>query len=79
MCPNVVRQRVHAHPLLSHRVAIAHGDGVVLFDGLKVNGHAQRCADFIVTSIPFADVTRVLIDYASETKSLQRLFDFLRL
>ncbi len=39
---------------LFHGVAVAQGDGVV-FQGLVVDGDAERCADCILTAVALAD------------------------
>ena len=39
---------------LFHCVAVADGDGVV-FEGVKIDGDTQRCADFVFAAVAFAD------------------------
>ena len=39
---------------LCHSVTFTDGDGVV-FESVKVDGHAVRCADFVLTTISLAD------------------------
>lgn len=50
----ICHQILNGHSNLCHCVTLTDGDGVV-FQGVKVNGHAERCADFVLTTISLAD------------------------
>src|SRR6056297_3579257 len=50
-------QRVDTDALLGHRVALAHGDGLVL-EGIEVHGHAERGADFVLPAVAPPDRLR---------------------
>src|SRR5690606_24515315 len=39
-----LRQTLHRHPVLAHRVPVADGDGIVV-EGVEVEGDAERGAD----------------------------------
>ena len=57
-------QPLHAfdrHPLLGHRVAIAHGDRAVL-ERIDVDGDAPRRADLVLAPVELADGGRVVVD-----------------
>ena len=54
-------QFCNGNPLLRHGIAVANGDGVILFNGLKIHRNAQWCADFVVTSVTFTNIAGVLI------------------
>ncbi len=36
---------------LGHRVAVADGDGVILFNGFEVDGDAEGGADFVLPAV----------------------------
>ena len=45
---------VERDALLRHRVALAHGDGVVV-EGVEVDGDAERRADLVLAAVALAD------------------------
>ena len=51
---NVLDCFFHAHADLFHGVAVADGYGVV-FQGLEVNGYAERRTDFVLTAVTLTD------------------------
>src|SRR4051794_8003953 len=61
---------VEGDPVLAHRVALAHGDGVVL-EGVEVDGHAVRRADLVLAPVATADGAGVVeVDVPAVTAQL---------
>src|SRR6478609_11905511 len=50
----VVHHLVLRDPLLGHRVALAHGDGLIV-EGVEIDGDAVRRTNFILPSVTTAD------------------------
>ena len=55
----VARQLVEADPLLRHRVALAHGGGMVV-QAVEVDRHAVRRTDLVLPAVPPPDRTGVV-------------------
>src|SRR6476620_9888196 len=53
-CGEVGLDLVERDPLLAHRVALAHRDGVVL-EGVEVDGDAERGTDLVLAAVAAAD------------------------
>lgn len=50
---------IQAHALLRHRVALTHGDCLIL-ESVEVDGDAERRSDLVLATVATADRTRVV-------------------
>src|SRR6266540_4742617 len=65
LCPGkalvqVADQPVDSHPVLSHRVAVAHRDGPVL-ERVEIHGDAVGRADLVLSAVAAADRAGVVV------------------
>ena len=55
----VILHTVERHSFLTHRIAFTDGDSLIVLR-VKVDGNAERSADFILTTVALANTLRIV-------------------